>query len=158
MKQRDQCGRMPSATCAQPPIYLPFHIIFCMYLKISFADRRINVILITHSPSLQSVVNAVICLYSFPVWSGNYTPAPLKVEWGFTGFTPMFVRPSVRPSVCRKGFRNFLKKTIGSIHFIPGIYPYGVSFLTPMHFHVPSLIFYPLVAKYLAENGVSGTF
>ena len=27
-------------------------------------------------------------------------------------------------------FLDFFKKTIGSIHFIPGIYPYGVSFLT----------------------------
>ena len=115
-------------------------------------------------------------------------------------------RPSVCPSVCRQGFRNFLKKTIGSIdsipsiypygvnllnpihfcvsrlilalwwpniwpkigfpelfeitigpiHFIPGIYPYGVSLLTPIHFRVPSLILSPLVAKYLAENKVSG--
>ena len=32
------------------------------------------------------------------------------------------------------------------------------SFLTPIHFHVPNLIFGPLRAKYLAENGVSGTF
>ena len=45
-----------------------------------------------------------------------------------------------------------------SIRFIPGIYPYGVSLLTPIHFRVPSLIFRPLVAKYLAENGVSGIF
>ena len=45
----------------------------------------------------------------------------------------------------------------GSIHFIPGIYPYGVSLLTSIHFRVPSLIFGPLVAKYLAENGVSGS-
>ena len=66
-----------------------------------------------------------------------YTPAPPKVC------------PSVRPSV---------DKIIDSIHFIPGIYPYGVSPLTPIHFRVPSLIFSPLVAKYLAENGVSGTF
>ena len=36
-----------------------------------------------------------------------------------------------------------------------GIYPYGMSLLTPIHFHVPSLIVGPLVAKYLAENGVS---
>ena len=133
-----------------------------------------------------------------------YTPAPPKVEWGYTWFTPM----SVRPSVCRQGFRNFFKKVLaqfisylaftlmgwvswplhifvflasfsalwwpniwpkmgfpelfeksfGSIHFIPGIYPYGVSLLTPIHFRVPSLIFGPLVAKYLAKNGVSGTF
>ena len=88
-----------------------------------------------------------------------YTPVPPKVDWGFTGFTPMSVCPSVRPSVCRQGFRNFLKKkTIGSVHFIPGIYPYRVSLLTPIHFRLPSLIFGPLVAKYLAENGVSGTF
>ena len=35
---------------------------------------------------------------------------------------------------------------------------YGVSLLTPIHFRVPSLIFGPLVAKYLVENGVSRTF
>ena len=34
-------------------------------------------------------------------------------------------RLSVRPSVCRQSFRNFFEKTIGSIHFIPGIYPQG---------------------------------
>ena len=65
---------------------------------------------------------------------------------------------SVRPSISG----TFWKITIGSIHFIPGIYPYGVSLLTPIHFRVPTLIFGPLVAKYLAkylaENGVSGTF
>ena len=85
-------------------------------------------------------------------------PRSTEGGMGYTGFTPMSVRPSVRPSVCRQGFRNFLKKTIGSIHFIPGFYPSGVSLLTPIHFRVPSLIFGPLVAKYLAENGVSGTF
>ena len=136
-----------------------------------------------------------------------YTPAPPKVEWGHTGFTPMSGRPSVRssvrPSVCRQGFPGTFKKkllaqfisylafilmgwvswplfiyvflasfsalwwpniwpkmgfpelfekTVGSIHFIPGIYPYGVSVLTPLHFRVPSLIFGPLVAKYLAKK------
>ena len=58
----------------------------------------------------------------------------------------------------KMGFPELFEKTIGSIHFIPGIYPYRVSFLTPLHFRVPSLIFGPLVAKYLGENGVSGTF
>ena len=92
----------------------------------------------------------------------SYTPAPPKVKWGILDSPQclsvrLSVRPPVRPSVCRQGFRNFLKKTIGSIHFIPGIYPYGVS-LDPYTFRVPSLIFGPLVAKYLAENGVSGTF
>ena len=136
-----------------------------------------------------------------------YTPAPPKVRWGYTGFTPMSVRPSVRPSVdkvsgtfwkkllaqfisCqaftlmwwflwplfifgflasflilwwpniwpKMGFPVLFKKTIGLIHFIPGIYPYGVILLNPVHFRVPSLIFGPLVAKYLAENWVFGTF
>ena len=124
------------------------------------------------------------------------------------GMGVYWIHPDVCPSVCRQGFRNFLKKlstqfisylaftlmgwvsspkyifvilasfpalwwpniwtkmgflelfekTIGSIHFIPGIYPYGVSLLTPLHFCVPSLVFGPLVAKYLAENGVSRIF
>ena len=63
--------------------------------------------------------------------------------------------PNIWPKM---GFPELFEKTIGSIHFIPGIYPYGVSLLTPVHYCVPSLIFGPLVAKYLAENGVSGTF
>ena len=58
----------------------------------------------------------------------------------------------------KMGFPELFEKTIGPIHFIPGIYPYVVSLLTPIHFHFPSLFFCPLVAKYLAENGVSGTF
>ena len=55
------------------------------------------------------------------------------------------------------GFLELFEKPIGSIHFIPGIYPRGGSLLTPIHIRVPSLIFGPLVAKSLAENGVSGT-
>ena len=85
-----------------------------------------------------------------------YTPAPPKVEWGYTGFTPMSVRPSVRLSVDKVS--GTFWKTIGSIHFIPGIYPYGVSLLTLFHLRVPSLIFGPLAAKYFAENWVSGIF
>ena len=63
--------------------------------------------------------------------------------------------PNIWPKM---GFPELFEKTISSINFIPGVYPYGVSFLTPVHFHVPSFIFVPLVAKFLAENGVSGTF
>ena len=63
--------------------------------------------------------------------------------------------PNIWPKM---GFPELFEKNIGSIHFIPGIYPYGLSFLTPIHFRVPSLIYGPLVAKYLAENEVSGTF
>ena len=77
------------------------------------------------------------------------------MEWGYTRFTPLSVRPSVR---LYTRFTELLKKNIGLIHFIPGIYPFGVSLLTPIHFRVPSLIFGSLVAKYLAEKGVSGTF
>ena len=63
--------------------------------------------------------------------------------------------PNIWPKI---GFPALFEKTIGPIHFIPGIYPSGVSLLTQIYVHVPSIIFGPLVAKYLAENGVSGTF
>ena len=63
--------------------------------------------------------------------------------------------PNIWPKM---GFPEFFEKTIGPIHYISGIYPYWVSLLTPIHFRVPSLIFGPLVAKYLAGNGVSRTF
>ena len=55
-------------------------------------------------------------------------------------------------------FPELFEKPFGSIHFIPGIYPHGGSVLTSIHVRVPSLIFGPLVAKYLAENVVSGNF
>ena len=66
--------------------------------------------------------------------------------------------PLVAKCLAEMGFPELFEKTIGSIHFIPVIYPYGVSLLTTIHFRVPSLIFGSLVAKYLAKNGVSGTF
>ena len=66
--------------------------------------------------------------------------------------------PLVAKYLAEKGFPELFEKTIGPIHFIPGIYPYGVSLLTPIHFRVPSLILGPLVAKYLAENGVCQNF
>ena len=62
--------------------------------------------------------------------------------------------PNIWP---KTGFPELFEKTIGSIHFIPGIYPYGVSLLIPIQFCVPSLILGPLMAKYLAENRVSRT-
>ena len=64
--------------------------------------------------------------------------------------------PNIWPKM---GFPELFEKIIGSIHFMPGIYTLmGLVFWPPIHFLVPSLIFGPLVAKYLAENGVSGTF
>ena len=63
--------------------------------------------------------------------------------------------PNIWPKM---GSPLLFEKTIGSIPFTSGIYLYGVSILTPIHFRVPSLISGLLVAKYLAENGVSGFF
>ena len=84
----------------------------------------------------------------------NCSPAPPKVKWGYTGFTAMSVRPSVRPSVDKVSgkFWKFLAQ------FIPYLaFTLIMSLLTPIYFHVPSLTFGPLVAIYLAENGVSVT-
>ena len=66
------------------------------------------------------------------------------------------VRLSIHPSVDKVSVT--FDKTIGSIHFIPGIYPCGVSILTYIHFCVPSANFGLMLAKNLAENGVSRTF
>ena len=151
------------------------------------------------------------CRHLFVFLFYKFIILPLHRRWngGILDSTPcLSVHVSVHPSVCRQGFRNFLKKVLAqfisylafiplwgeswplyifiylgslsalwwpniwpkkgfpelfektndSIHFIPGIYPNGVSFLTPIHFRVPSLIFVPLVAKNLAENGVSRIF
>ena len=63
------------------------------------------------------------------------------------------------PKIDRKsGFPQLFGKTIGSIHFIPGIYTYGVSLWNPIDFRVRSLIFGPLVAKNWPKIGVSATF
>ena len=63
------------------------------------------------------------------------------------------------PKIDRKsGFPQLFAKTVGSIHFIPGIYTYGVSFWTPIDFRVRALIFGPLVAKNWPKIGVSATF
>ena len=84
----------------------------------------------------------------------GWVSRPLYIFMFLASFSALWW-PNIWPKM---GFPELFEKTIGSIHFIPGVYPYGLSFLTPIHFRVPSLIFSPLVAKYLAENGVSGTF
>ena len=58
------------------------------------------------------------------------------------------------------GFPELFEKTICPIHFIPGIYPYGVSLLTldPNTFPCSWPHFRLSGGQYLAENGVSGTF
>ena len=63
------------------------------------------------------------------------------------------------PKIDRKsGFPQLFAKTVGSIHFIPGIYTYGVSLWNPIDFCVRALIFGPLVAKNWPKIGVSATF
>ena len=63
------------------------------------------------------------------------------------------------PKIDRKsGFPQLFAKTAGSIHFIPGIYTYGVSLWNPIDFRVLALIFGPLVAKNWPKIGVSATF
>ena len=107
-------------------------------------------------PGLQSPFK----LFVHNRYSCGYLCPPFHRRWNggiLDSLRCLSVRSSDRPSV-EKVSGNLWKKTIGSIHLIPGIYPNRVSLLTPIHFRVPSLIFGPLVAKYLAENGVSGTF
>ena len=63
------------------------------------------------------------------------------------------------PKIDRKsGFPQLFGKTVGSIHFIPGIYTYGVSLWNPIDFRVRALIFGPLVAKNWPKIGVSAIF
>ena len=73
---------------------------------------------------------------------------PLYISVFLASFSALWW-PNIWPKM---GVPDFFVKTIGSIHFIPGIYPNGVSLLTPTQFRVSSLIFGPLVAKYLCYN------
>ena len=121
-----------------------------------------------HMSSAKDIIESVSALLAFITshlssWNLNLTITgrillyPRTTEGGMGVY---WIHPDVCLSVRLKTtrFPELFKKTIGSIHFIPVIYHYGVSLLTPIHFRVPSLIFGPLVAKYLAENGVSRTF
>ena len=92
-------------------------------------------------------VHLMLGIYPYMVW----------VSWAlfifvFIASTSALWWPDIWPKI---GFPE-LKENIGSIHLIPGIYPYGVSLLTFINFRGPSVNFGPLVAKYFAENGVSG--
>ena len=121
-----------------------------------------------HMSSAKDILESVSTLLAFITshlssWNLNLTITgwillyPRSTEGGMEVY---WIHPDVCLSLRLKTtrFPELFEKTIGSIHFIPVIYHYGVSLLTPIHFRVPSLIFGPLVAKYLAENGVSRTF
>ena len=56
--------------------------------------------------------------------------------------------PNIWPKI---GFQEPFERSISSIH--SGIYPHGVSPLTPIPLPVPSLNFCPLIPKYLAKMG-----
>ena len=73
----------------------------------------------------------------------GYVSGPLSIFVFVSAFLALWW-----PKIDRKsGFPQFFAKTVGSIHFIPGIYTYGVSLWTSIDFHVRALIFGPLVAK-----------
>ena len=73
-------------------------------------------------------------------------------------FVPSFLALWWPKSDRKSGFPQLFAKTVGSIHFIPGIYTYGVSLWTPIDFRVRALIFGPLVTKNWPKIGVSATF
>ena len=77
-------------------------------------------------------------------WFCFYTPRSTEGEWGYTGFTRM----SVGPSVCRHGFRNFLKKILAQ--FISYLAFTLVGWISSPLFIFAFLasFFGPLVAKY----------
>ena len=69
-------------------------------------------------------------------------------------FGPLVTKYLAANGVSGTFFKHYWPNSFHTWH----LYPYAVSLLIPIHVHVPSLIFGPLVAKYLAANGVSGTF
>ena len=64
---------------------------------------------------------------------------PLYIFLFLSSFSTLWW-PNIWPKM---GFLELFEKTIGSIHFTPGIYPHGVGFLTPLYFRVTILIFGP---------------
>ena len=78
-------------------------------------------------------VTLIFDLWPWPfAWSSflypRSTEGGMGVYWIHPDVCPS-ICPSVPPSV-DKVSGTFWKKTIGSIHFIPSIYPYGMSLLT----------------------------
>ena len=104
------------------------------------------------NPTVTVELPALISYLAFTLM--GWVSWPLYIFVFLASFSALWW-PNIWPKM---GFPELFEKTIGSIHYTLGIYPYGASLLTPIHFRVPSFIFGPLVAKYLAENGVSGTF
>ena len=139
----------------------PYH---CIYLFFSlFWNCHINVLV-----QERKISNALSMEFSLPctnplIFCKAYSMLSHQLSYCKKFFLPLLHRRwewcivdsprclSIRPSVCRQCFRNFLKKLLAQfISYTDGTYPYGVGLLTPMHFRVPNLIFGPLVAEYLA--------
>ena len=74
-----------------------------------------------------------------------YLVIPLLHWWGNGGILDSPWCPSVHPAVhlfvCRQDIWNFFETIIGSLHFLHGIYAYGVNLLNLFHFHVPDINF-----------------
>ena len=86
----------------------------------------------------------------------HYTPAPPKVEWGYTGFTPMSVRPSVCPFV-DKVSGTFWKKLLAQfISYLAFTLMEWVSW--PLFIFVFLDSFLALWWPNIWQKGVSGTF
>ena len=114
-------------------------------------------------PSICPSVGKVSATFRENYWLNSFHPWDLYL-WGksldpyrFSCSCPHFW-PSGGQKLTEIGVSAIFAKTVGSIHFIPGIYTYGVSLWTPIDFRVRALIFGPLVAKNWPKIGVSATF
>ena len=137
------CQKWVIASCSKL-----WDVIIYSCLEYLFLQPQSSYIM-TQNLSFASWYNGIITTAThasiYMEWNGDILDSPRCLA------VSLAVRLKIR-------FPGLFEKNFGSIHFIPGIYPYWVSLLTPIHFHDPSIIFGPLVAKYLAENGVYGNF
>ena len=136
-----------------------------IFLIIPQLHRRWNGLYWNHPDVCPSICPSV-CILGFwnffliNYWLNSFHTWHLR-WWGesldpYSFRVPSFIfGPLVAKYFAENGVSGTFWKTIGTLHFIHGIYPHGTSLLTPIHFCVPSPIFGPLVAKYLAKNGVS---
>ena len=88
----------------------------------------------------------------------HYTPAPPKVERGYTGFTLMSVRPSVRPSVCPSVCPSVGKvsATFRENYWLNSFHPWDLYLwgksLDPYWFSCSCPHFWPSGGQKLTEN------
>ena len=88
-----------------------------------------------------------------PGWLQDWRVFLTSIWWGSTQLQCIYYLRRILISRLPRVFRRFKRRSCDTWHL-----SLWVSLLTPIHSCVPSLIFGPLMAKYLAKNGVSGTF